>query len=203
MIKRTGTFLAATCLLFSGGLAAQSGLGLDLARSVDRGPSVGAIGTRVSFLFARRGKVLTGLEFGYSNLPDVENGRPFGGNAGSSVVQFERATRKMYHATLTARRSWLEDSPAGLYVGGGTGAYLISSSNEFWQQQVGSLNRLDFQRRRGKSVQFGLNLGGGLELRPFRSAGALDLDARFHFLPFGGSAGVRSVFILSAGLSVF
>ena len=203
MINRTGTIFAATCLVCSGGLAGQSSLGLTFSRSVDRGPSMGAIGTRLSVLFGRHNKVLTGLEFGYSKLPGVENGRPFGGNAGSSVVQFEGANRRMYHATVTARRSWLENSPAGLYVGAGTGAYLISSSNEFWQQQVGSLNRLDFQRRKSNSLQFGLNLGGGVELRPFQTAGALDLDARFHFLPCGGSAGVQSVFILSAGLSFF
>lgn len=203
MIKRTGTILAATCLLCGGGLAAQTSLGLDLSRSVDKGPSVGALGTRLSVLFGRHNKVLTGLEFGYSNLPGDEIGRPFGGIAGASVVEFERANRKMYHATVTARRSWLENSPAGLYVGAGTGAYLITSATEFWQQQAGGLNQLDFQRRTGNSVQFGLNLGGGVELRPFRTAGALDLDARLHFLPFGGSAGVRSVFIVSAGLSIF
>ena len=127
MINRTGTIIVATCLLCSGGLAAQSSPGLDLSRSIDKGPSMGAIGTRLSLLFGRHSKVLTGLEFGYSKLPGVENGRPFGGNAGSSVVQFESANRKMYHATVTARRSWLENSPAGLYVGAGTGAYLISS----------------------------------------------------------------------------
>ena len=203
MIKRTGILLVATCLVWGTGLSAQTRLAGEITQTVDKGPSLGSFGTRVSFLFAQENHLLAGLEFGYSNLPDVDDSRPTGGITGYSVVEFEHANRTMYHATVTARKSWLQDGFAGLYLGGGTGAYLINSRNEFWQQGAESRHQLDFQRSSGTSLEFGLNLGGGVELRPFRTAGALDLDARFHFLPFAGSAGVRSVFIVSAGLSIF
>ena len=163
----------------------------------------GSLGARISVLPLQTGNVTSGFEVGYARLADLRTGFRFGSDAGTSMVEYERSSRRLYHAGITTRRTWFTKSRAGVYAGAGTGLYLVTNSSEFFEQSPSSLRVLDFQRQKRHEFEFGLNVGGGFELRPFRNAGALDLDARFHLLPFAGAVGVRSVFTVSAGLKIF
>jgi hypothetical protein len=157
----------------------------------------------VSFFFGGTNALRTGFEVGYAGLGGAEEGLPAGNNPGVAAVEWASSNRNMYHATFSARHNFMSTGPAGLYAGAGTGIYAVRNINEFWQQLPGSSNRLDYERSTNLAFNLGLNFGGGIEVRPLRSLGAVDLDARFHFLPFNSAANVRSVFIFSAGLRIF
>ena len=200
-VNRTGILVLATCVTCAAvhhGAAAQS-----KERTIDRAPGSSSLGTRISVLPLTIGNVTTGIEVGYARLADLQTGFRFGSDPGTSMIEYERSTRRLYHAGLTTRRTWFTEGRAGLYAGAGTGVYLVTNSSEFFEQGSSSLRLLDFRRQKRHEFEFGLNVGGGVEFRPFRNQGAFDLDARFHLLPFAGAVGVRSVFTVSAGLKIF
>ncbi len=51
--------------------------------------------------------------------------------------------------------------------------------------------------------EFGANVGVGIEPKRLGWPGAVDLDARFHVLPFSGPSGPRTLLTFSAGLNFF
>jgi hypothetical protein len=199
-VNRNGLLALATCLTCAA--AHQSAAAQSQAKTIERARS-GSLGARISILPLKTGNVTSGIEVGYARLADVRTGFRFGSSAGTAMVEYERSSRRMFHAGFMTRRAWFNKGHAGLYAGAGTGVYLVTNSSEFFEQSPSSLRLLDFQRRKRHEFEFGLNVGGGFELRPFRNAGAFDLDARFHLLPFAGAVGVRSVFTVSAGLKIF
>ncbi len=174
-----------------------------LPGQIEKG-SLGSMGARVSVFFAKTPRFATGFEVGYSRLAGVESEFRMGPED-QSVLQWERADRKLWHATFTLRRNWgLGPRGSGLYAGGGTGLYYLSTKSEFWEQgAVGSRSDPRFRKASDNSLHVGANIGGGWSLQPLRGAGAVDFDVRLHMLPFAGGEGVRSVLTFSVGLSFF
>jgi opacity protein-like surface antigen len=202
MKKRVIIFAACASCLAAGAAAAQEGT-VTLPSSIERGPSLGGVGARISFLFLGDERISSGLEFGFASVSGSEKDMVHLGVSGSAVLEFEEPSRKMWHATFTARREWFNENTAGLYAGIGTGVYYLTERTEYWQADPINHARLDFRSVPGSSWQFGLNLGGGIQVQPIRHLGSLDLDARLHILPFAGSLGLQSVFTVSAGISIF
>lgn len=201
---KTRIIFAATCLSCVPATAAVAQEGTaTLPATIERGPSLGGVGARLSILFLGGERFSSGLEFGFASLSGSEEEMRHLGVGGSTVLEFEEPSRKMWHATFTTRREWFRDQSAGLYAGVGTGVYYLSERTEYWEPSATDHGRLDFQSVPGGSFQFGLNVGGGVQVQPIPRIGSLDLDARWHILPFAGSLGVQSVFTVSAGLSIF
>lgn len=201
---KTRIILAATCMscVMASAARAQDGT-VRLPATVERGPGLGGVGARLSILFLGGERLSSGLEVGFASLSGSEKEVRHLGVQGSTVLEFEEPSRKMWHATFTTRREWFGDKSTGLYAGVGTGVYYLSERTEYWQSSATDHTRLDFRSVPGGSFQFGLNVGGGVQVQPIPRIGALDLDARWHVLPFAGSLGLRSVFTVSAGLSIF
>ena len=193
--------LLAAAVLCPCATAQQAGAGL--AKEVEQG-SLGSLGARIAVFFAKTDHVASGVEVGYSRLAGLETEFRMG-PSDQSVLQWERAQRKLWHATFNVRRQWLDVGPqSALYAGGGTGVYYLSTKSEFWEgANTGFGNDPKFRESNNNSLHFGMNVGGGLSLRPTRGPGSIDFGIRLHMLPFAGSEGVRSVLTFSAGLSLF
>ena len=200
--QRPAVLLLAASAAICPCVAAQ-GLGASgLVKRVDRGHDLGSLGTRVSVLFSRSA-LTSGLELGYTGLPGVETETTL--DPGGQVEYHPiRITEKLWHAAFTVRREWINvDGIGGLYAAGGPGLYYLRAKTESWADRSGVTNSSIFTESTAGSFTPGLNVGGGFALRGGPGPGSVDLDVRFHLMPFAGGTGVRSVLTFSAGLSLF
>jgi hypothetical protein len=173
-------------------------------KDFEKGNRTGSLGARLGVFLTRNESVASGFELGYASLSGFESELEMGPGH-ESEFHINRTNRKLWYATFTVRRHWLNLAPnTGLYAGAGTGVYYLRSKSEFWEPTAADpLERMLFRESVNGAAQFGLNVGGGWTLTGRGLPGALDLDARLHVLPFAGGRWVRSLLTFSAGLNLF
>ncbi len=196
---RSIAITCATCVTLTGAAAAQQD---GIPERIERGST--GIGSRVSFFLTGGSSLRSGIEVGYSRVGRSEQ-QTFVGDPmfGSGFVNTTSSTR-LYHATIVARRQWPAlNRNVSFYAVGGTGIYLGQTSTERFLYDADA-------RALGRNMKvgthdwaFGANVGAGIELKRVGWPGAIDLDARFHVLPFSGQSGPRTLLTFSAGLNFF
>ena len=195
---RSIAIACATCVTLTGTAAAQQ----EISERIERGGT--GIGSRVSFFFTGRSAFRAGIEVGYSKMGRSDQRTLFGDSELGSGFQSTTTNSRLYHATIVARRQWPTfNRSVSFYAVGGTGVYLDRTSTERF---VSDANAQAFGRdlRVGRQDwEFGANVGAGIELKRVGWPGAIDLDARFHVLPFSGLSGPRTLMTFSAGLNFF
>ncbi len=195
---RSIVIACATCVTLTGTAAAQQ----EIPERIERGST--GIGSRLSLFFAGRSAFRAGIEVGYSRMGRSEQRTLFGDSEFGSGFQSTTTNSRLYHATIVARRQWPTfNRSVSFYAVGGTGVYLGRTSTERF---VSDANAQAFGRdlRVGRQDwEFGANVGAGIELKRVGWPGAIDLDARFHVLPFSGLSGPRTLMTFSAGLNFF
>ena len=195
---RSIAITCATCVTLTGTAVAQQE---GIPQGIEKGST--GIGSRVSFFLTKGSSFRSGIEVGYSKIGRSERqtflGDPMLGGG------FENTTRstRLYHATVVARRQWPAiNRNVIFYAVGGTGIYLGQTSTErFLSNTSPRAARHDMAGT--QDWEFGANVGAGIELKRVGWPGAIDLDARFHVLPFSGHSGPRTLLTFSAGLNFF
>ncbi len=195
---RSIVITCATCVTMTGTAVAQQGI----PEKIERGST--GIGSRVSFFFSGRSAFRSGIEVGYSRVGRSEQRAFFGDPMFGSGFESTTSSTRLYHATVVVRRQWPAlNRNVSFYAVGGTGVYLGRTSTErfLYDANARALGR-DLKVGQ-QDWQFGANVGAGIELKRVGWPGAIDLDARFHVLPFSGLSGPRTLMTISAGLNFF
>ena len=188
----------ATCVTLTGTAAAQQGIQERIERSGT------GIGSRVSFFFTGRLAFRSGIEVGYSRMGRSEQQTVFGHSEFDSGFQNTISSSRLYHATIVARRQWPAlNRNVSFYAVGGTGIYLGRTSTERFLYDANARAFGHDLKVGTHDWEFGANVGVGIELKRVSWPGAIDLDARFHVLPFSGLSGPRTLMTISAGLNFF
>lgn len=196
---RSIAIACATCVTLTGAAAAQQE---GIPERIEQGST--GIGSRVSFFLTGGSSFRSGIEVGYSRMGRSEQQTLFGDSEFGSGFQNTVTSSRLYHATVVARRQWPAlNRNVSFYAVGGTGIYLGQTSTERFLYDA---NAQVIGRDMKVSTQdwaFGANVGAGIELKRVGWPGAIDLDARFHILPFSGHSGPRTLLTISAGLNFF
>lgn len=175
-----------------------------LVKEIEKGNKTG-LGARLGVFMARNDRVASGFELGYARLSGIESELHMGPGEDSAELHLNRTDRRLWYATFTVRRRWMDTGTnSGLYAGAGTGLYYLRNKREVWEPTGTDLGLgMEFRESTTGSAHFGVNFGGGFSFKPVGLPGAMDLDARLHVLPFSGGSGIRSVLTFSAGLHLF
>ena len=184
-----------TCVTLTGAAAAQQER---IPQRIEKGST--GIGSRVSFFFTGGSSFRSGIEVGYSKMGRSEQQTPMFGSGFESTT----SSTRLYHATVVARRQWPTlNRNVSFYAVGGTGIYLGQTSTERFLSDASARVSGRDMKVGTQDWEFGANVGFGIELKRVGWPGAIDLDARFHVLPFSGHSGPRTLLTFSAGLNFF
>lgn len=200
------TLACVACAALAPAGAAQTGVSgsahVGISRFVEKGSSLGSLDARVGLFFDTHAGIEPGLELGYSGLGRQESRFSLGERFVSSVTGLELVSRKMWHATAVARHHFSFRGVPSFYAVGGSGLYLLyrSTRSSLFTASGNVIPTRSFEVR-DKSLEFGMNLGGGITLGRF-GPGAVTLDARVHILPFSTSE-VSTLATFTAGLDFF
>ncbi len=176
---RSIAITCATCVTLTGAAAAQQA---GIPERIEKGST--GIGSRVSWFLTGGSSFRSGIEVGYSRMG--------------------RSEQRLYHATVVARRQWPAlNRSVSFYAVGGTGIYLGQTSTERFLSDASARVPGRDMKVKTQDWEFGANVGVGIELKRIGWPGAIDLDARFHVLPFSGQSGPRTLLTFSAGLNFF
>jgi hypothetical protein len=196
---RSIAITCATCVTLTAAAAAQQE---GIPERIEKGST--GIGSRVSFFFSGGPSFRAGIEVGYSKMGRSEQQTFLGDPMFGSGFESTTSSTRLYHATVVARRQWPTlDRNVSFYAVGGTGIYLGQTSTERFLSDANARVLGRDMKVSTQDWEFGANVGVGIELKRVGWPGAIDLDARFHVLPFSGPSGPRTLLTFSAGLNFF
>ncbi len=196
---RSIAITCATCVTLTGAAAAQEA---GLPESIEKGST--GIGSRVSFFWTGGSSFRYGIEVGHSKMGRSEQQTFLGDPMFGSGFENTTSSTRLYHATVVARRQWPTlNRNVSFYAVGGTGIYLGQTLTERFLSDADARVLGRDMKVSTQDWEFGANVGVGIELKRLSWPGAIDLDARFHVLPFSGHSGPRTLLTFSAGLNFF
>ena len=196
---RAGALTCAMCAGLTGGLAAQ---GAAVPAGLERGST--GIGSHVRVFFSGSSELRSGVEIGYSRIGRVEGVWSLGERGFDSVRETNISSTRLWHATVIAKRQWPSVHRfARAYAVAGTGLYLVRASTESFRYDALTNDLIDSDKASRRHWEFGANVGAGVELSRSHWPGTVDLDARFHLLPFSDVPGPKALLTVAVGLSFF
>ena len=198
-IMKTVAYSCAMCGILAGGLSAQPS---GVPEGLERGRT--GIGSHVNVFFGSNSVFRSGLEVGFSKTGRIEQEFSLGATTTGLGRETHTSSTRLWHASVVARREWPTlGQRARVYAVGGTGLYLGRTATRVLHYDALTGNVTEGGTSHQRDWEFGANVGAGVEFQRVGLPGALGLDARFHLLPFSSTAGPRTLFTISAGLSFF